>query len=500
MLILSDIEKSFGATRAVKSVSFDAKPGTVVGLVGENGAGKSTLIKILSGAVRPDRGEVSLNGRLLSLDNPHDALKHGIASVFQELTLVRNLSVEQNLLLTSAPKLPWRTLNWRAGRRTAQAILHDYHIDVRPGEIVRDLPLGRQQMLEIARAAYRKPAVLLLDEPTSALGAHEVEWLVRLVDQLRLHGAIVLFISHRWDEIIRFCDRVAIMRNGELVSMADTRDVSEDEAIRLMTGQNAEMLHRSKPPHGEEIVLKLSSLVSDALHDVNAEIRRGEILGLGGLVGQGQIPLMEAVFGLHSLEGGEIEVNGRKLTRPTPRGAIKAGVAYVPQERKTEGLLLNKSVGFNMTLTVLRRFSGIFGLIRAGLERRMVNEAIAALRIRTPSGAEPIRNLSGGNQQKALLQKWLFINPDILVLNDVTRGVDIGTKMQIYDLIADLSRRGVAVLWYSTDASELVAQAHRVIVMLGGSINAELTGAQITANGIVRASILRGVGDAKSAA
>ena len=492
MLSLIAIEKSYGATRAVKPVTLEAAPGTVLGLAGENGAGKSTLIKIVSGAVRPDRGVITLDGQSIAPRDTNEAISLGVSSVFQELTLVRELTVERNLLLTSAPTTAWGAIDRRRARQAAREILSRHDLDIDPATPVGDLPLGRQQMLEIVRAMERRPRVLLLDEATSALGASEVAWLAALVARLRNAGAIVLFISHRWDEIVRFCNRVAILRNGELVSVADTALVSEDEAVRLMTGQHAvESSFPDKLHSNDAVALRADRLRSRVLRDVSLETRKGEILGLGGLVGQGQGSLLEALFGAHALAGGVIEVGGRRLERLTPRSAIAAGLAYVPQERKSEGLLLAKSVGVNMTCAILDRLRSVFGLIDPRHEGELVRSAIARAKIRARGGAEPVRNLSGGNQQKVLLEKWLLTRPSILLLNDVTRGVDIATKRHIYALIAEIARRGVAVLWYSTDARELVGVVHRVIVMLQGRVNAELSGEDITVDRIVRASVVQ---------
>jgi ribose transport system ATP-binding protein len=491
MLSLSRIEKTFGATRALKLVSLEAAGGTVLGLAGENGAGKSTLMKIVSGAVAPDRGSITLDGKQIAPRNTNEAISLGISSVFQELTLVRALSVERNLLLTSAPTHAWGSISRKRARQTTEEILARHRLDVDLGASVGDLPLGRQQMLEIVRAVERNPRVLLLDEATSALGDNEVAWLAELIAGLRNSGAIVLFISHRWDEIVRFCNRVAILRNGALVSIADTKAVSEDEAVRLMTGQEgAESSFPDKLHSNDKVLLSASGLRSPALRGVSVEIRKGEILGLGGLVGQGQGSMLEALFGAHALTAGAIEIDGAPFERRTPRAAISAGLAYVPQERKSEGLLLAKSVADNITYALLRQLRSFFGVLDPRYERELVRGAIARAKIHTRGGGEPIANLSGGNQQKALLEKWLLTKPSILLLNDVTRGVDIGTKRLIYALIADIARNGVAVIWYSTDARELVGVVHRVLVMLQGRINEELTGDNITVDRIVRASVV----------
>jgi len=491
MLSLTDIAKSFGATRAVSAVTLSAAPGTVLGLAGENGAGKSTLIKMVGGGVKPDAGSITLGGKTIAPRDANDAIRLGIASVFQELTLVRELSVERNLLITGAPTHPWGSIDRRRTRALAREILARHHLAIDPAMRVADLPLGEQQMLEIVRAAERKPRVLLLDEATSALGESEVAWLADLVARLRDGGTIVLFISHRWDEVVRFCNRVAVLRNGELVAVADTAALSEDDAVRMMTGQEeVESSFPDKLHSTDAVALSARELTSQALRGVGLDIRKGEILGLGGLVGQGQGALLEALFGAHALHGGSIALGGTPIDNLTPRRAIRAGLAYVPQERKTEGLLLSKSVAVNMTYAVLARLRAFFGVLDPAYETALVGAAIAKNAIRTRGPSEPVANLSGGNQQKVLLEKWLLTKPSILLLNDVTRGVDIATKRQIYGQIAEIARQGVAVVWYSTDARELVGVVHRVLVMLHGRINAELTGEAISVDNIVRASVV----------
>jgi len=491
MLSLTEIDKSFGTTHAVKAVTLDAHPGAVLGLAGENGAGKSTLIKMVSGAISPGGGRMTLDGKPIAPRDTNDAITQGISGVFQELTLVGALSVEQNLFLTAAPTNVLGMIDRRRLRAMAKEVLARHALGIDPAARVSDLPLGSRQMIEIVRAIERKPRVLLLDEATSALGAKEVEWLAERIETLRRQGVIVLFISHRWDEVVHFCDRVAILRNGALVAVSDIDALTEHEAVRLMTGQDSvESAFPEKQPPRDDQLLVARELSSPALRNVSVELRRGEILGLGGLVGQGQSALLEGLFGAHALTSGTIVVAGKTFDAPSPRRAIAAGLAYVPQERKTEGLLLSKSVAVNMTLAVLQHLKSRFGILDLAAEATSSRAAIAARQIRTQGPGEIVANLSGGNQQKVLLQKWLATNPSILLLNDVTRGVDVGTKRQIYALIADLARGGVGVIWYSTDARELVGLVHRVLVMLEGAVNAELEGDAITVDRIVHAAVV----------
>jgi ABC-type sugar transport system ATPase subunit len=488
MLSFKTIDKDFGATRAVINITLDAAPGTVLGLVGENGAGKSTLIKIAGGIVRQDRGLVSLDGEAMVGVGPAKAIARGVISVFQELTLVRSLTVAENLFLSAPPRHAWGSIDRRKLQADAQALLEGYHVGASAAAIVAGLPLGQQQMVEIIRAVHREPRVLLLDEATAALGAAEVEWLMRIVEAERKRGTIILFISHRWEEITAFCQRVAVMRNGELVTLADVDDISHDRAVELMTGARlGGVFPRKRSPAGSSL-LEARGLVSDVLRGVDLRLAKGEILGIGGLVGQGQDALLKSLFGDHPLRAGAIFAEGGPMRLKSPREAIARHIAYVPQERKIEGLLLQKSVAANLCFAILRRISRLAGFINRRAERRIVGAAINRLKIRASSNSQAVGALSGGNQQKVLLQKWLLTNPTVLLLNDVTRGVDIGTKSQIYAIITELAASGMGIILYSTDAHELTELAHRVSVMIDGRIKADLAGDQLTAEGIVRAS------------
>jgi ribose transport system ATP-binding protein len=488
MLSFKTIDKDFGATRAVINITLDAAPGTVLGLVGENGAGKSTLIKIAGGIVRQDRGLVSLDGEAMVGVGPAKAIARGVVSVFQELTLVRSLTVAENLFLSAPPHHAWGSIDRRKLQADAQALLEGYCVGASAAAVVAGLPLGQQQMVEIIRAVHREPRVLLLDEATAALGAAEVEWLMRIVEAERKRGTIILFISHRWEEITAFCQRVAVMRNGELVTLADVDDISHDRAVELMTGARlGGVFPRKQSPAGSTL-LEARGLVSDVLHGVDLRLAKGEILGIGGLVGQGQDALLKSLFGDHPLRAGAIFTEGSPMRLKSPREAIARHIAYVPQERKIEGLLLQKSVAANLSFAILRRISRLAGFINRKAERRIVGAAINRLKIRASSNSQAVGALSGGNQQKVLLQKWLLTNPTVLLLNDVTRGVDIGTKTQIYAIITELAASGMGIVLYSTDAHELTELAHRVSVMIDGRIKADLAGDQLTAEGIVRAS------------
>ncbi len=499
MLNVRRLDKWFGATHAVRAVGFEAAPGSVLGLVGENGAGKSTVIKMIAGVVPPDAGEILLDGKPLQVSNPLEAMARGVGSVFQELALVDNLTVGENLLLLDVPHHPWRSIPRGRAWAACAGILARHELDIRPDARVGDLPLGRRQMLEIVRAIHRDPRVLLLDEATSALGASEVRWLVRLVERLRAAGKIVLFISHRWEEITTFCDRVAVMRNGELVTLADSATLSQETAVRLMTGHSLSEGYPAKGSPPDTPLLSVSGVRSPVLRDISFSLARGEVLGLGGLVGQGQNELMRALFAAHRLEAGRIVLGARELRLHRPDDAIRARIAYVPQDRKAEGLFLDKSVTFNMTYALLDRLPAWGGFIRRAREREVVETAISRLNIKAAGAGIAVKALSGGNQQKVLLQKWLLTKPDLLLLDDVTRGVDVGTKQEIYAIIRAVAASGTGVILYSTDTAELVGLADTVLVMVEGRIRCCLRGEEVNATAIVDAAIGREAAGARPA-
>jgi len=488
MLKVRGIDKRYGATHAVRDVSFDAANGQVLGLIGENGAGKSTVIRMIGGMVAPDAGSIHLDGENLVLRGASDALTRGVGSVLQELALIGALTVTENLFLLHAPTRAWLSIDKRHSIRKAAEILARHQLNISPTARVGDLPLGQRQMLEIVRAVEGDPVLLVLDEATSSLGQDEVNWLARLVRRLRAANRIILFISHRWDEIVTFCDRVAIMRNGQLVEVADCAAMSQEQAVALMTGHSeAGGGFPRKGGARNGVLLEARDLEGSMLSRVSFTLAPGEVLGLGGLVGQGQTELLRALFGVPPLRGGSIALKGQALRLRRPRDAIAAGIGYVPLERKSEGLFLDKSVAFNMTYACLALgvLSVWHGLIRFGRERAIVSDAIAHLKIRTRSGRTPVRALSGGNQQKVLLEKWLLTGPAVLLLDDVTRGVDIATKHQIYDLIRALAQTGVGIIFYSSDTNELVGLADRVLVMADGEIRKVLADGEVSAAAIV---------------
>ncbi len=493
------LNKTFGGVQALRAASFAAHAGEVHALVGENGAGKSTLIKILGGRFPPDSGTILLDGEPVRFSGPADATRRGIGTVFQELTLLPWLTVAENLLFGREPRGAGGLIRRASLATDAEAVLARLgisHID--PRAQVAEISLSERQIVEIARVVTKKPRILFLDEPTSSLVEREVAWLFERIRELRALGTAIVFTSHRWNEITSIADRITIYRNGSEVGTFT--EIEEGEAITLMTGRRVDALYPKLPLLSagakdmlaltEATIPGLATPIGQPASDLSFHLRAGEILGIGGLAGQGHRELFLGLFGAPPLARGKIAVGGKPLRIHRPSHAINAGlgIALVPEDRKTEGLLLPLSVRYNLTLPILRRISRV-GVIRAPTEGRMSREIITALGVRTPSAAQRVGALSGGNQQKVLVGRWLLAESRILLLYDVTRGVDVATRHEIYDLIMRLAGEERAILLYSSDTEELAHLCHRVLVLRDGRVAAELVPPVLTAEAIVSASM-----------
>jgi ribose transport system ATP-binding protein len=482
----ASVRKSYGGVLALDDAAFSAAPGEVHALVGENGAGKSTMIKALAGVIRPDSGRLLIGGEEVRLRSPQDALRRGVATVFQELTLLPRMTVAENLLMGREPRGVAGLIRRRELPGAAEELLAEHEVEsVDPGELVENLPLAQQQLVEIVRAVMRRPAVLILDEPTSALAKREVDWLFGLVRRLRDDGSCVVFTSHRWSEVTDLADRITVFRNGTDVGTRE--QLSEEEAVSLMTGREVSTAYtepESKPE--KEVVLEAEDLTAPGLNGVSVSLHAGEIVGIGGLEGQGQRELFHALFGL-TPAGGALQIRGKSTRLHSPRDAIRAGIAFIPQDRKAEGLLLPMTVRENLTLPILRRIAAA-GLLRPAREKRIAQGMIDRLSIDARRPGQPVGTLSGGNQQKVLLGRWLLADSRILLLYDVTRGVDVATKQDIYELIAKLAADGRAILFYSSDTEEIAHLCHRVLVLREGAVAQELDGPGISAEDIIGAS------------
>ncbi|USU17791.1 sugar ABC transporter ATP-binding protein [Paraburkholderia fungorum] len=475
MLKLKNITKRFPGVLALDDVSVEVRPNEIVGLIGENGAGKSTLMKLLTGAYHQDAGEITLSGQPLVIRNPRDATAKGIAMVYQEQSILPNLTIAENLFLGREENFTtFGRMNWSKLKRAAQTELATVHLDIDPLTVCEDLSFGQRQMVELARAlslASRTGGtpIILLDEPTSVLEAAEIEILFRLVRELKSRASFV-FVSHRLDELLSLSDRVYVMKDGKVVAEMASVDASVKQLHELMVGRSMHgeyYRENLQTPCRDEVALSVShASLGHALNDVSFDVRQGEVFGVAGVVGSGREELCRVIAGLEKLDSGEVRIGGT-LLKPQANHAVALGVGYVPRERKVEGLVTQMSVAQNLTLPRLSAVSR-GGVVRKGNERKIANEWIQRLRIKTPGPDASCRNLSGGNQQKVVLAKWRFAGSRILVLDHPTRGLDVGAKEEVYQLIRELTAEGVAVVLTGDTLEEILGLSHRVMVMRDG--------------------------------
>lgn len=493
LLELQGITKHYGGVCALDSADFACTAGEIHAVLGENGAGKSTLIKIIAGVVQPDAGRILLDGKELRLDSPNAARERGIVCVFQELSLVPDLSVCDNIFL-SRPPMKYGLIDAKTQQERATELLSLLGCgDIHPMDRVRDLPLSRRQVVEIAKALGAQPRLLILDEATSALSSEDVERLYRLLFSLRDQGVAALFISHRMHEVKALAGTCSVFRSGRRVDTFANGTRSDAEVVQLMIGRDVAKSYPPKtgPATDARPAVTVKSLSWEpSLRDISLEILRGEIIGLGGLDGQGQRELLLALFGVLKGVHGEIEVFDQPVANLAPHICKQAGlgIALIPEDRKTEGLVLPMSIRENASLARLEALTR-YGLLSPGAEQAAVAQMVDKLRIKIGSVEDPVQTLSGGNQQKVVIAKWLMTQPRVLLLNDPTRGIDVATKQEIYVLLRQLASQGVAILLYSTDYEELIGLADRVLIMYEGRIARTLVGEEITEQAIVASSL-----------
>ena len=485
---LIDIRKSFGGVHALQGVSFRAAAGEVTALVGENGAGKSTLLKILSGALTADAGEIRLEGRPVNLHTPAQAQRAGIAIIHQELSLVPDLSIAENIFLA---RLPMRgpLVDWRRLRAESRSLLARQELHLDPSTRVARLPLARQQLVEIARAVAQEARILAMDEPTASLADEEVQILFRLIRQLRDSGVTLIFVSHRLDEVFEIADRITVLRDGQVVGTLAIAEASPDRVVQLMVGRTIEEQFPKAPPQRGDIVLEVRHLwTKDLLRDVSLTVRRGEIVGLAGLVGAGRSELARAIFGADPIARGTLLLEGKPYKPRHPGDAVRQGIGYVPEDRKRSGLLLNFRLFSNHTLASLKKFVRGGRLVQR-LEVRAIERWMRELSIRAQSAHQQAASLSGGNQQKLVLSKWLELSPRLLILDEPTRGVDVGAKVELYEIINRLAAAGTAILMISSDLPEVLGMSDRLVVMHEGRVTGEFDRAQATKERVMAAAI-----------
>jgi rhamnose transport system ATP-binding protein len=471
LLRLTGLEKSFAGVQALRGVSFELRAGDVHALVGENGAGKSTLIKLVTGAHQADAGIIEIDGHVLEGNNPTTARKLGVAAIYQQPALFPDLTVAENIAIGLEERGAWRYVNWRHRQQRARELLTRIGAMVDPSAEAGRLSMPDQQLVEIARALGADARILIMDEPTAALSEREVHHLFRLIRQLRNQGVGIIYISHRLDEVFQMADRVTVLRDGYSVGTRPINDVTRAELIRMMVGRQIDAVFPKEVASGGRAVVELRSLGcrEAGIKNVSLTVCSGEIVGLAGLVGAGRTELARILFGLTPADTGEIRLHGQRVVVDSPARAISHGIAYVPEDRRQHGVILDLPVAANTSLAILDRI-GAFGWLDARRERATATAFVNRLAIKTPSLDAPVGQLSGGNQQKVSLARWLATDPALLILDEPTQGIDVGAKGEIHRLMGDLAARGLAILMISSDLPEVLAMSDRIAVMRAGTV------------------------------
>jgi rhamnose transport system ATP-binding protein len=467
---LSGIAKHFGGVQALRGVDFSLFPGEVHALVGENGAGKSTLVKILAGIYRPDTGMVKVGGEVVELRNPTQAQALGIAVVQQEPMLFPDLDVAENVFMGRHPRDRFGRVDWKRMYREVDQLLTSLDVTLSSHAPVQGLSVAEQQLVEIAKALSLQASVLVLDEPTAALSAHEVEELFAIMKQLRERGVAILFVSHRLEEVFTIADRLTVLRDGTHIITAPVSEMTTQEIIKHMVGRELSNLFPKGASEIGSVVLEVRHLTRPGVFDdVSFQLRRGEILGFAGLVGAGRTEVAQVLFGIDRAESGEIWLKGKQVRIRSPQQAMGYGIAYVPEDRHQHGLVMNFSIAANVTLTILHQVS-LLGLLDPRRERKIAGEYSSQLSVRSKGMEQLVNTLSGGNQQKVVLGKWLATNPSVLILDEPTRGIDVGAKSEVHRIISDLATRGIAIILISSELPEVLAMADRIIVLHEGRV------------------------------
>jgi rhamnose transport system ATP-binding protein len=493
ILHAESISKSFAGVRALQRVSFDPQAGAVHALVGENGAGKSTLIKIFTGAEQPDSGTLEIAGQPVRHLDPAASRALGVAAIYQQPALFPDLTVAENIALALERKKPWQRIQWKARGELAADLLEQVAAAIDPERLVETLSMPEQQIVEIAKAIGADARILIMDEPTAALTEREVEGLFRVVSLLRSRGVGIIYISHRLEEVFAIADRITVLRDGVTVATRAADDVDRAGLIRLMVGRELSAVFPKRSVALGPVTLELRNLSNRAagVRGVSLTIRRGEILGLAGLVGSGRTQLAETLFGLTPADAGEVLIDGTAVRITSPADAIRCGIAYVPEDRRQHGVVLEMSVAANASLASLGAVSRR-GLIDRAAERGSAQRYVDQFRIKTPSVHAEVGTLSGGNQQKVALARWLSTNPAVLILDEPTQGVDVGSKAEIHGLMQTLVERGLAILMISSELPEILGMSDRIAVMQAGTIRGVLSRAEATQDAILSLALSHG--------
>lgn len=473
ILELKNISKSFPGVRALHGVNLQIFPGEVHALLGENGAGKSTLIKIIAGIYHADEGQIFIGNQEINISDVNAAMKAGISVIHQELCLAANMSAADNIFMGREHSSAAGVMNDKSQRKFAQEILDNNGLDINADEKVGNLTVAQQQMIEVAKALSQNAKIIIMDEPTASLSEREVSSLFATIERLKRQNVAVVYISHRLDELYAVCDKVTVLRDGEYIDTVMIKDADRMDLIRMMVGRElSELFYRPNIEPGENVLEVRNMSRGEKVKDVSFSLKKGEILGFYGLVGAGRTELMRLIFGVDKKDSGKILVEGKEVSIKSTSDAIKNGIALVPESRKEQGGILIQSVGYNLILGVLDRLFRRFTIDKVQ-EKALINKYITSLKIKVPSSEEKLVNLSGGNQQKVILGKWLAAEPKILILDEPTRGIDVGAKKEIYQLMADLAEQGMGIIMVSSDMEEIFNMSTRIIIMHEGVTTGE---------------------------
>ncbi len=477
LLQATGISKRFPGVQALNNVDFEVYPGEVIGLVGENGAGKSSLMKVLAGVYTPDSGTITFRGAEFRPRTPGEAQEQGISTIYQELALIPYLTVAENIFLNREPRLRFSPglIDYNKMNTMARELLRELEAPIPVTEQVSRLPIAAQQMVEIAKALSRSSQLIIMDEPTSSLASSDIEHLFKMIKRLTERGVSVIFIGHRLEEVLGVADRIIVMRDGERVGSLSMDEANEDTIIRMMVGRKVELYPKQPTTIGAPALEVRNLGDGKRIQDINFTVRQGEIVGLAGLIGAGRTEVARMIFGADRHKTGQILVNGTERVINTPMDAVNASIGLVPEDRKLQGLVLLMDVKENTTLALLSRISRILGFIPGAQERQISSGYRTMLDIQTPSLQQIIRNLSGGNQQKVVIAKWLSMKPAVLILDEPTRGIDIGAKAEVHGIMSRLAAEGIGILMISSELPEIFGMSDRVLVMCDGKITCEFS-------------------------
>ncbi|MDO5575245.1 MAG: sugar ABC transporter ATP-binding protein [bacterium] len=483
---VKNISKNYGGVKALTNVSFGMERGRIHALLGENGAGKSTLIRSLSGVEQPSSGEIIINGKKTILTTPTVAHECGISTVYQEPMQMKDMSVAENIYISRYPK-KGLLLDKEELYRKTQALIDEIGVNLNPSNHISGLSVAMRQMVEIIKALSFHTDFIIFDEPTSSLSIDEVKVLYRIIHMLKDKGITILYVSHRMEEIFDLCDDAIVLRDGTFVGKCEVADVGSDDLIHMMVGRDlTNLFPKVKAEYGDE-VLRVDHLNSKEVHDVSFSIRKGEVLGFGGLVGAGRTEVMRALFGIDA-HTGDVYVENEKREIKKSADAVACGISMVPEDRKDQGMIKVMSVGKNITLVTLREYLRM-GFLNEALEKKKIDQLVDRLRIKTPSALQLVGNLSGGNQQKVIFAKWLAKKPRVLILDEPTKGVDVGAKTEIYEIINEMAAEGIGIIMISSDMPELIAMSDRILIMKGGKVSGELNKEEFNEEAILKLAI-----------